>query len=133
MDDDELRRIREARLQELKSKRTPQDDKQDEMKAAALSQILQQDARERLNRIRIVNSERAEKVEQLLMRLAQSGQLQGRISDPDLVHLLNKMSQQEQQSSKLVFSRRGNDFSDEEGDVISSKDAKDESDDDFFD
>ena len=133
MDDDELRRIREARLQELKSKRTPQDDKQDEMKAAALSQILQQDARERLNRIRIVNSERAEKVEQLLMRLAQSGQLQGRISDPDLVHLLNKVSQQEQQSSKLVFSRRGNDFSDEEGDVISSKDAKDESDDDFFD
>lgn len=45
-----------------------------------MAQILSPEARERLARIRIVKEEKARGVEEMLIRMAQSGQIRGKVS-----------------------------------------------------
>lgn len=127
MDEEELNAIRSARLSELQknsgqSADSEGGDKKDDMKLSMLSQILETSARERLSRVRIVRPDRAEAVEQYIIKLAAMGNINRKLSESDIVEILDGLSRDEkkQTQSKIVFDRR-----------TTSLDSEDE--DDFFD
>lgn len=132
MDDKELQALREARMRDLKGKNPGAGDEKDDMRAAMLPQLLTQDARERLNRIRIVKPDRASQAEQLIISMAQTGQLQQRVDEPSLVKLLDQLTQHQEPSSRLKFSRKESDSEEDEPEQQSNQ-PNDDSDDDFFD
>ncbi|CAK7239582.1 MAG: hypothetical protein STHCBS139747_001013 [Sporothrix thermara] len=100
MDDDDLKRIREERLRQLKQQSGgggfgggPSDDqRQKQQQQHLLNQILEPDAADRLARIRLVKQERASAVEDRLLMLAQSGQLRGKVSEDQLKDMLQRLS-----------------------------------------
>lgn len=132
---DELEQIRRARMQELRAQSganaqnagspapggaqggtRPGQDAEQEMRTSLMSQILEASARERLSRVEMVRPERARQVEELLIRMAQSNQLRGRVSEPQLVQLLDQISAQEDRSrAKIVYNRRDSDDDDDFG------------------
>ncbi|CAI2192805.1 15912_t:CDS:2 [Funneliformis geosporum] len=126
MDDSELQAIRQARLRELhaqhtaggSSKPTEEDGEQkrqkEETRQAMLTQILENQARERLARISMVKADKARAVEDLLIRMVQAGQLRGKVSEPQLIELLEQINQQQKPETKIVFNRRKFDDEDED-------------------
>jgi len=137
MDDAELQQIREARMRELKNQgggppEPAAQKKNEEMLASVLAQLLDQPARERLNRVRIVRPERATQVEQILVNMAQTGQLAGRVDEPTLKTLLDRLAQQDTTSQRLVFRRTDGGLIGQETEQPKAAPADDD-DDDFFD
>ena len=76
------------------------------MRASLLSQILTPEAADRLGRIRLVKESRATSVENRLIVLARSGQLQGKVSEDQLKQLLGAVAEHEDQEQKVTVSRR---------------------------
>jgi programmed cell death protein 5 len=74
-----------------------------DMQQELLTRVLQPAALERLRRIKLVKKALAEKVETLILNLAQSGRLQSTVSDADLIHLLNE---QESKETTVTFYRK---------------------------
>jgi programmed cell death protein 5 len=74
------------------------------MKNSVLSQILEQGARARLNSIALVKPDKAKSVEMMLIRMAQSGQISGKVGEGQLVELLERINQQTQKSTKVKVS-----------------------------
>ena len=101
-EDEELEVLRKKRMQELEAQQqlsTEQAIAQqqklkefEEQKKHILRQILTLDARERLARIRLAKPEFVAGVENQLLMLAQSGQLNGQISDQMLQQILRKLT-----------------------------------------
>jgi programmed cell death protein 5 len=100
MGDDELSELRRRRIEQLQ--RQQMDDRameeelnrQKEVESRIqmiLKQILEPDARERLNRIKLTKPDFAKAVEQQLVVLAQSGRIRERITDAQLVALLKQL------------------------------------------
>lgn len=123
MDDAELNAIRSARLSELQknSGQAPADqggDKKDDMKLSMLSQILETSARERLSRVRIVRPDRADAVEQHIIKLAATGNITRKLSENDIVEILDGISRDEkkQTQSKIVFDRKTTNIDSDEDD-----------------
>jgi len=116
MADDELEAIRARRLAEIqKQQRQPNQNgaKEEErrqqeadMKNSILSQVLNQSARARLNTIRIAKPEKAAMVENMLVQMAQRGQLGGQLGEDELRGLLEKVSEQFKQETTVKFDRR---------------------------
>ncbi|GAA5858533.1 hypothetical protein JCM8547_007349 [Rhodosporidiobolus lusitaniae] len=89
---------------------------ENEARRAAMSQILSTEARERLSRIALVKPDRARAIEQLLMRMAQSGQIRGRVTEPQLIDVLDQVEAMEKGQSgasgakssagKITFTRK---------------------------
>lgn len=114
MDDAELNAIRQARLAELQKNSGQRGDDggssqasaAEDMRLGQLAQILTLEARERLSRIRMVRSDRANQVEELILNLARSGRLQKKITEDDLKQLLSQLSEQESKvnQTKIVVS-----------------------------
>lgn len=102
---DDLEKIRQQKLRELQERQaaSQQDEdaaaRQAEAQDAAIERILQQvldeEARSRLLRIRLSRPEFAEQVTRQLVSLAQSGRLSRRLGDADLRALLQQLSPQE--------------------------------------
>lgn len=90
------------------------------MKSSVLSQILETEAKDRLSRVRMVKPERAEAVEQYIIKLAQSGQLRRKIGEPEVVEILDGIARDENshKQTRIIFNR---------------KNLADEEEDDFFD
>ncbi|CAD6585507.1 MAG: hypothetical protein CYPHOPRED_003097 [Cyphobasidiales sp. Tagirdzhanova-0007] len=65
---------------------------EDENRRAVMSQILDPLARERLARIALVRPERERSLQELLVRMARSGQLRGRVTDDQLLSLLDQVA-----------------------------------------
>ncbi|KKY34970.1 putative double-stranded dna-binding domain-containing protein [Diaporthe ampelina] len=123
MEDAELEQIRKARLEQLKSQSgrgaaagagaggsgqgQAEQQKQQEAEArqSILNQILHPEAADRLGRIRLVKEERAADVENRLIMLARSGQLQQKVTEAQLKDLLSAVSAN-QEKEKIVVSRR---------------------------
>ncbi|ABN67521.1 predicted protein [Scheffersomyces stipitis CBS 6054] len=131
MDDSELNAIRAARLAELQkqtggSSDSGQSSPQDEARASALSRVLEPSARERLSRVRMVRPERAQQVEQYILRLFQTGSINRKLSEKDIVEILDGISRDsnKQASTKIIYDRKQNTIDDEE---------EEEEEDDFFD
>ncbi|CAG8780579.1 7606_t:CDS:2, partial [Racocetra persica] len=121
-----LEAIRQARIRELQAaaagggSKSSEDDgekkrQQEETRQTLLTQILDNEARERLARISIVKAEKARAVEDLLIRMAQSGQLRGKVSESQLIDLLQQINQQQKPEKKIVYDRNRRKF-DEDSD-----------------
>lgn len=76
-----------------------------EARQSILNQILHPEAADRLGRIRLVKEERAADVENRLIMLARSGQLQQKVTEAQLKDLLAAVSAN-QEKEKIVVSRR---------------------------
>ncbi|XP_002732635.1 programmed cell death protein 5-like [Saccoglossus kowalevskii] len=128
MDDAELEKIREKRMAELQqqlggqggpSSQKDQEERkarQEEMKHSILAQVLDQSARARLSSIAMVKPEKASMVENMLISMAQRGQIQSKLSEQELKGLLESVSQQTQKKTTVKFDRRRVMDSDDEDD-----------------
>ena len=104
MGDDELNELRRRRMEDLQRQREQQGAMEEEMARQQqqqdaqihmiLMQILEPEARERLNTIKLTRPDFARAVEQQLVILAQSGRLRGKISDEMLKNLLTQLMPQ---------------------------------------
>ncbi len=98
MSDEELDELKKRRLLELQQQQLEKEhqvQRQQEVEAqkqAILRQILTPEARERLNRIKIVKPELAEAVELQLIQLAQAGRLNSMLTDEQLKTILKKLT-----------------------------------------
>jgi programmed cell death protein 5 len=80
--------------------------KQEEARQQMLESLLLGEAKERLNRIRLVKPEKVRQVEDLIIQLAQQRQLGGPVSDQQLCQLLERVSEGEQ-TKEVKFAHRG--------------------------
>lgn len=107
-DDSELEKIRARKLQELQQqaleeqRREQLKSEMDAQKTAILSQILTNEARQRLSNVKMVRPELAEAIEMQLIQLAQSGRLNSKITDEQLKKTLKQISQRKREG-KISF------------------------------
>ncbi|CAO1370842.1 unnamed protein product [Diamesa serratosioi] len=118
MSDPEMDAIRQQRLSQMQNQYgggDPEQQKkmeenqrqQKDMMNSMLNQLLDQDARARLNTLKIGKPEKAQMVEQMIVRMAQSGQIGGKLDDAQLVQILESLNQQMPRSTSTVkFDRR---------------------------
>ncbi|KAI1019751.1 hypothetical protein LB504_009430 [Fusarium proliferatum] len=112
------RRLRKARLEQLKAEaggsgggsssqeqQQQRQQQQNDARQHILNQILHPEAADRLGRIRLVKEERAADIENRLITLAQTGQLRQKVTEAQLKELLNAMSESKEEE-KIVVSRR---------------------------
>ncbi|CAG7846460.1 SubName: Full=Uncharacterized protein {ECO:0000313/EMBL:CCA66918.1} [Serendipita indica DSM 11827] len=93
---------------------------EEQAKRDMLATLLESDARERLNRIALVNPQLSNQVELILVRMFQSGQLRGRVSEKQLIDLLDQADGAQSGSApkkgSIVFQRR-RDIDDDDWDI----------------
>ena len=108
MGDDELAELRRRRMAQMQQQAGDQQAMQEELERQQkmksqiqmiLMQVLEPDARERLNTIKLTKPEFAGAVEQQLVALAQSGRLQKKITDAQLKELLRQLAPQKRDYS----------------------------------
>ncbi len=105
---DELEDIRKRRLLELRKQLNNEQQKSDQekefetQKEAALRQILTYEARQRLNRIKLVKSDFAAQIELQLIQIAQIGRVRLPIDDEQLKKILLQL----QSTKKEITFRR---------------------------
>ncbi|KAK0717056.1 PDCD5-related protein [Lasiosphaeria miniovina] len=136
MEDSELAKIRQARLEQLKAQggdpggggagpklggggggQDPAQQRQQaeaEARQSMLNQILQPEAADRLGRIRLVKEQRATEVENRLIMLAQSGQLRAKVTEDQLKELLNAVADNKEEEKIVVSRRKGWDDDDDD-------------------
>lgn len=66
-------------------------------------QILTEDARERLNNIRVARPEMASQIEMQLVKLHKAGQIQDKITDDQLKKLLKKISDDDSSERTMKY------------------------------
>ncbi|MBQ3718519.1 MAG: DNA-binding protein [Methanomicrobium sp.] len=100
MGDDELAELRRRRMAELQRQQMQQGAMEEELQRQKqaeaqlhliLMQILEPEARERLNTIKLTKPEFAKAVEQQLVMLAQSGRIRERLTDEQLKGILKQL------------------------------------------
>merc|ERR1712117_951672 len=121
MEDSELEQIRANRMAQMgaqggaggsredAAKAQEEQKKQiEDMKNSILSQCLTQEARARLNTIKMTKPEHAAMIENNLCMMARSGQIGGKLSDEDFKGLLARVTgAQAQKKTTVNFKRRG--------------------------
>ncbi|MFX0201146.1 MAG: DNA-binding protein [Candidatus Hodarchaeota archaeon] len=107
-DDPELEKIRARKLQELQQ-HALEEQRREQLKAeieaqknAILSQILTNEAKQRLTNVKMVRPELAETIELQLIQLAQSGRLSSKITDEQLKKTLKQISKRKREG-KISF------------------------------
>ena len=98
--DEELEALRRRRMQELQrsaydeQRKSQQQQQVERQKQSIIRRILTPEARQRLTNIRMVKPEFAEELEMQLIQLAQSGRLQGQVTDEQLKKTLEQLQGQ---------------------------------------
>ncbi|CCE62571.1 hypothetical protein TPHA_0C04210 [Tetrapisispora phaffii CBS 4417] len=138
--DPELQALREARLAELKrgnnaSGQSPNGGAENGKNAAVGSDIasfLEPQALERLSRVSLVRPERAQAVEMYIKQLLGSGQLSHKISEDEIVQILNGIAREQKKKNdvKIIFNRREQNY---DNSLRNNSNDDDDEDDDFFD
>jgi len=105
MADEDLEAIRAKRLAQLqasgggmgqgpnKEQQEEMRKQQEDMKNNILVQVLDQQARARLNMIALTKPEKARMVESMLIQMAQMGQIQGKLGEDQLKSLLEQVTE----------------------------------------
>jgi len=117
MADEDLEEIRAKRMAQLqasggmgqgpnKEQQEEMKKKQEDMKNNILVQVLDQQARARLNMIALTKPEKARMVESMLIQMAQMGQIQGKLGEEQLKSLLEQVSEKTQKTTTVKFDRR---------------------------
>jgi len=125
MADPELAALRAARLNQLQqssgvsgdngqsgagnSEETEKRQAEEQMRRDLLATALEPAARERLSRIALVSPTRSSQIESILLRMLQAGQLRGRVSEQQLIDLLEQADDAQKKASgqgTIVFQRR---------------------------
>nr|XP_033799539.1 programmed cell death protein 5 [Geotrypetes seraphini] len=116
MADEDLEAIRKQRLSELQARHGDNSSDQAQQEAAKqretemrnniLAQVLDQAARARLSNLALVKPEKAKAVENYLIQMGRFGQLSGKVSEPGLIEILEKVSQQTEKKTTVKFNRR---------------------------
>lgn len=121
MDDADLEQIRAKRMAEMQrgggfpqgqynagdNKAAEEKKKaQEDMKNGILAQILDQNARARLNTLLVGKPEKGHMVENMLISMAQRGQIMGKMDEDELIGILEKISAQTHRETKVKFDRR---------------------------
>lgn len=108
--DEDLERLREERLQEMQSQQQGEEELRDAQREAAenqkraiLQQYLTDGARKRLNTVRMGRPDHAERVEQQLLALIQSGRIEPKIDEDQMKRLLQEL---QPESKKFDIRRR---------------------------
>merc|ERR1711950_43869 len=120
MEDDELKALRAKRMAEMQAQGggpgggADQQKKAEErreqvmdMKNSILSQVLSQEARARLNTLMLAKPEKGAQVEAAIIQMAQTGQFAGRLSEEELIGLLERFAGSTKKST-VKFDRRRN-------------------------
>merc|ERR1711976_10205 len=117
-DDPELAALRAKRMAEMQQQMggggqgpSPEEQaemqrKQQEMKHNMLSQLLDQQARARLNTIALTKPDKARMVEGMLIQMAQTGQIQGKLGEKEFISLLERVNERTQKATTVKFDRR---------------------------
>lgn len=129
MEDPELAAIRAARKNQLQQNASRdgeggEDDgkraAEEQMRRDLLATVLDTAARERLARIALVSPQRSQQIEAILLRMAQSGQLRGRVSEDQLIELLEQAEEAQSKGAPkkgaIVFQRRKGGIDDDDFD-----------------
>ncbi|KAG9318190.1 PDCD5-related protein [Chiua virens] len=94
-----------------------QKEAEETMRRDMLATVLDTAARERLSRIALVSPERSRQIEGILVRMAQSGQLRGKVSEEQLIELLEQMEEAQNKTgtkkTTIKYQRRP-DFDDDD-------------------
>jgi len=117
MSDSDLDAIRQQRLAQLQSQykggdganqQAAQEKQQqmEDMRHSILTQVLDQSARARLNTLSLGKPGKAKMVEEMLVSMAQRGQLPGRLGEQELIGLLESVNQQTRKTTTVKFDRR---------------------------
>ncbi|XP_076353331.1 programmed cell death 5 isoform X2 [Tachypleus tridentatus] len=108
MEDDELKALRTRRMAELQeqygvtqggknernaNQEQEQKAKEEEMRNYILSQVLTQEARARLSTLAAAKPEKSKMVEDMLINMARTGQIQGKLVENEFKNLLEKVSE----------------------------------------
>ena len=102
---DDIRKKKMVELQQQlldEQRRTQQQDNLENQKQSALRQIMTTEARQRINRIKLVKPEFAEQIELQLIQIAQSGKVKLPITDEQLKWILSRL-----QSTSKEYKIRG--------------------------
>jgi programmed cell death protein 5 len=102
MGDDELAELRRRKMEELQRQQMEhqamehqamqQEQQLEAQIQSILKQVMEPEARERLNTIKLTRPEFARAVEQQIVMLAQSGRLRSKITDEQLKNLLQQLT-----------------------------------------
>ncbi|KAF8350809.1 PDCD5-related protein [Amanita rubescens] len=83
---------------------------EEQMRRDMIATVLDSAARERLSRIALVSPDRSAKIESLIISLAQGGKLKSRVTENQLIELLEQLEDAQGKStsrkSTVVFQRR---------------------------
>jgi len=98
--EEELERLREKKMEQLKEQQGGADDEAREQqrqqaeaqRKAILRQSLTDGARKRLNTVKMSKPQVGEQVEQQIVALAQSGRIQGKIDEEKMKQLLQELT-----------------------------------------
>eukprot|EP00696_Hemimastix_kukwesjijk_P018833 gnl/Hemi2/7866_TR2716_c0_g1_i2.p1 gnl/Hemi2/7866_TR2716_c0_g1~~gnl/Hemi2/7866_TR2716_c0_g1_i2.p1 ORF type:complete len:129 (-),score=50.55 gnl/Hemi2/7866_TR2716_c0_g1_i2:262-648(-) len=122
MADDEYEQIKAARMAELKSQfgggggggmggadaaqQAEQAKQQEERRQTMVMQVITAEARERLSRIALVKPDKARQVENMILQMATSGRLGGRVTEEQLIKLLEQISEADKKKNRVIVQRR---------------------------
>uniref|UniRef100_A0A0N5B818 Programmed cell death protein 5 n=1 Tax=Strongyloides papillosus TaxID=174720 RepID=A0A0N5B818_STREA len=86
-----------------------QREKQEQINNTLISQILDKDAMFRLTNLNAANPTKGQQIKQILIQMAQRGQLQEKLNDDKFRNILNSVNSQiEKKETKINYSRRRN-------------------------
>lgn len=115
MSEEEMEEILKKKREEIKGKRSQQEEvkkarkKRELEKQRLLRSFLSRKARERLARIKMAKPKLGQLIEKQVLLLGQRGAIKGRLSDEKLKELLKKINQRREKSeeNKITFKRKG--------------------------
>jgi programmed cell death protein 5 len=125
MDDPELAQIRAQRMAQMRGQQQggggpggssgnenqaeeaeKRRQEQEMTKNSILSQVLDQAARARLNTLMLAKPEKGQMVESMIVRMAKSGQIGGKMSETEFKNILEQISSRTNAATTVKFDRR---------------------------
>ncbi|KAF2350086.1 PDCD5-related protein [Trinorchestia longiramus] len=83
-----------------------QQEQQEAAKKSIVGQALSQEAAARLNTIRLAKPDKGKQLEAYIVNLATSGRMMGKMTEPELISIVEELNKHTSKSTKVKFDRR---------------------------